>query len=41
MGKFLKNIIRAGENKRAGGKFSGKSIKVQGKILWRSIFSNT
>ena len=30
VGKFLKNIKRAGQNRRAGGKFSGKSINVQG-----------
>ena len=30
VGKFLKNIKRAGRNRRAGGKFSGKSINVQG-----------
>ena len=30
VGKFLKNIKRAGPNKHAGGKFSGKSINVQG-----------
>jgi hypothetical protein len=28
-GKFLENIKRAGRNKRAGGKFSGKSINVR------------
>ena len=28
-GKFLENIKRAGQNKRAGWKFSGKSIIVQ------------
>ena len=26
VGKFLENIKRAGRNRRAGGKFSGKSI---------------
>ena len=31
--KFLKNIKRAGQNRRAGGTFSGKSINVQGKNL--------
>jgi hypothetical protein len=30
VGKFLKNIKRAGQNRRAGGKLSGKSINVQG-----------
>ena len=30
VGKFLKNIKRAGQNRSAGGKFSGKSINVQG-----------
>ena len=30
MGKFLENIKHAGQNRRAGGKFSGKSINVQG-----------
>ena len=30
---FLKNIKRAGQNRRAGGTFSGKSINVQGKNL--------
>ena len=30
VGKFLKNIKRAGQNRRAGGKFFGKSINVQG-----------
>ena len=30
VGKFLENIKRAGPNRRAGGKFSGKSINVQG-----------
>ena len=30
--KFLKNIKKhAGENRRVGGKFSGKSINVQGR----------
>ena len=28
--KFLENIKRAGWNRRAGGKFSGKSINMQG-----------
>ena len=31
--KFLKNIKRAGQNRSAGGTFSGKSINVQGKYL--------
>ena len=31
--KFLKNIKHAGQNRRAGGAFSGKSINVQGKYL--------
>ena len=31
--KFFKNIKRAGQNRRAGGTFSGKSINVQGKNL--------
>ena len=31
--KFLKNIKHAGQNRRAGGTFSGKSINVQGKNL--------
>ena len=30
VGKFLKNIKRAGQNRRARGKISGKSINVQG-----------
>ena len=30
VGKFLKNIKPAGQNRRAGGEFSGKSINVQG-----------
>ena len=30
VGKFLKNIKRAGQNRRTGGKLSGKSINVQG-----------
>ena len=30
VGKFLENIKRAGQNRPAGGKFSGKSINVQG-----------
>jgi hypothetical protein len=30
VGKFLENIKPAGQNRRAGGKFSGKSINVQG-----------
>ena len=30
VGKFLENIKRAGRNRRAGGKFSRKSIIVQG-----------
>ena len=30
VGKFSKNIKRAGQNRRAGGKLSGKSINVQG-----------
>ena len=30
VGKFLENIKRAGRNRRAGEKFSGKSINVQG-----------
>ena len=29
VGKFLKNIKCAGQNRRTGGKFSGKSINVQ------------
>ena len=28
--KFLENIERAGRNRRAGGKISGKSVNVQG-----------
>ena len=28
--KFVEKIKRAGRNRRAGGKFSGKSINVQG-----------
>ena len=32
VGKFLKNIKRAGQNRRAGGKISGKSINVQVEI---------
>ena len=31
--KFLKNIKHAGQNRHAGGTFSGKSIKVQMKNL--------
>ena len=31
-GKFLKNIKRAGQNRRAGGKFFSKSINVQTQI---------
>ena len=31
--KIFKNIKRAGQNRRAGGTFSGKSINVQGKNL--------
>ena len=30
VGKFLENIKHAGRNRRPGGKFSGKSITVQG-----------
>jgi hypothetical protein len=30
VGKFLENIECAGRNRRAGGKFSGKSINMQG-----------
>ena len=30
VGKFSKNIKSAGQNRRAGGKLSGKSINVQG-----------
>ena len=30
VGKFLENIKCAGQNRLAGGKFSGKSINVQG-----------
>ena len=30
VGKLLENIKRAGRNRRAGGKFSAKSINVQG-----------
>ena len=33
VGKFLKNIKRAGQNRCAGGKLSGKSINVQGEIF--------
>ena len=33
VGKFLKNIKRAGQNKRAGCNFFSKSINVQGKNL--------
>ena len=29
VGKFLENIKRAGRNRRAGGKFSGKLINLQ------------
>ena len=35
--KFFKNIKRAGQNRRAGGTFSGKSIKVQGEKPVKSI----
>ena len=35
VGKFLKNIKRAGQNRRAGRKFSGKLINVQGEIFWQ------
>ena len=31
--KLFKNIKHAGQNKHAGGTFSGKSINVQGKNL--------
>ena len=31
--KFFKNIKRAGQNRLAGGTFSGKSINEQGKNL--------
>ena len=38
-GKILKNIKRAGQNKRAGGNFFSKSINVQTKIRpCRGIF---
>ena len=30
VGKFLKNIKGAGQNRRTGGRLSGKSINVQG-----------
>ena len=30
VGKFLRKIKRAGQNRRTGGKLSGKSINVQG-----------
>ena len=30
VGKFLENIKHAGQNRRAGGKFSGKSINMEG-----------
>jgi hypothetical protein len=33
VGKFLKNFKRAGQNRRVGGKLSGKSINVQGENL--------
>ena len=33
VGKFLKNIKRAGQNRRSGGKLFGKSINVQGEKL--------
>ena len=32
VGKFLKNIKRAGQNRRTGGKIFSKSINVQTKI---------
>ena len=35
VGKFLKNIKRAGQNRRAGRKFSGKLINMQGEIFWK------
>ena len=35
VGKFLKNIKRAGQNRRAERKFSGKLINVQGEIFWQ------
>ena len=34
MGKFFKKTKRAGQNRRAVGKFSGKSINVQGEFEW-------
>ena len=43
-GKFMKNIKRAGQNRRAGGNFFRKSIKVRAKIrLCREnfFFKNT
>ena len=33
--KFLENIKHAGLNRRAGGKFSEKSINVQGGNFWQ------
>ena len=33
VGKFLKNFKRSGQNRRVGGKLSGKSINVQGENL--------
>jgi hypothetical protein len=33
VGKFLKSFKRAGQNRRVGGKLSGKSINVQGENL--------
>jgi hypothetical protein len=38
VGKFLKNIKRAGQNKPAGGKNSGKSIIVQVGIFLFIVF---
>ena len=32
VGKFLENIKHAGQNRRAGGKFSEKTLNVQDKI---------
>ena len=33
VGRFLKNIKRAGQNRRAGGTFSGKLINVYARLF--------
>ena len=37
VGKFLENIKRAGRNRRAGWKFSGKSIIVQVILIFETV----